>query len=74
MNHNELELIFELCKKHRVTRFKADEFEFELELPPTEEQLKAATDMAAIMSQHKEVSDEEILFDPMAGLSNADNQ
>jgi hypothetical protein len=70
---SELEKLIMLCKEHRIYRLKTAEFEFELELPASEDATKAAFDMAAIMAKQTTISDEEILFNPMAGLVEKDD-
>lgn len=66
---DKLKELAEFCKTHRINHIKTPEYEFTIELPPSEDQLKAATQLAAIMEKQTEVTDEQILFDPMAGLT-----
>lgn len=57
-----------LCIKKRVKWFKCPEFEFALELPHSPESEAAAKQLAEIAKTYSDVSDEDILFNPMAGL------
>jgi hypothetical protein len=68
----DLEKLAEFCKKHRVTRLRSPEYELEFDLPPTEEQISASAEVAALMAKANAVSDEDILFNSNAGLENID--
>jgi len=47
---------------------KLGEIDFDLDLPPTPEAIRAAEEMAEIMKGQRTASDEDILMNPMAGL------
>jgi len=60
--------LIDLCIDKRVSRMKLGEIDFDLDLPPTPEAIRAAEEMAEIMKGQRTASDEDILMNPMAGL------
>ena len=69
MDRKKLQEVYDFCLEHRIYHYKDKDLEIEIELGPTKEQVKAAEKMAeAVEEANKEVSDEDILFNPYAGM------
>ena len=63
-----LEDIVQLCRKHRITKYKCKDFEIEVELDPHPDSKNAANEIAAIMEKQNKITKDDILFDPYAGM------
>jgi len=60
--------LIDVCIEKRVSRMKLGDIDFDLDLPPTPEAMRAAEEMAEIMKSQRTATDEDILMNPMAGL------
>lgn len=73
MDLDHLKEIIKLCHAERVRRIRYEGLELELELPITEDAKNQLTEVMELMAKSKVVTDEDILFDPLAGLKESTN-
>ena len=72
----ELKELIELCKTERISKISFHEVSFEIELPESDDMKARTAELDDMLKKAQAVSDDEILFNPYAGiedLRNADN-
>jgi hypothetical protein len=70
---DELEKLIELCQKKRVSKLTYAGISMEIELPESAEQRARTTELNDMLKKLTEVSDEEILFNPYAGIEDSND-